>query len=203
MVLGCDLDGVLCQFNQSYARLLAQTNGQDLLPADWEYNAEVFKCWDWDQAYGYSSDVIGQVWTKGILQNDTFWHDLHVMPGSYGSIKHLNQLTRDGHLVYFITNRQGQQAKVQTEKWLYSRGMDRPTVLLSGNKIPLIHGLGINWFIDDRQETILEVAEYVEKFREGGAFRLYCMDAPYNKSAYPEMVRVVKSVGKALEDSGL
>src|SRR5258706_7339654 len=94
-----------------------------------------------------------------------------------------------GHEVYFITNRMGIRAKHQTEIWLYSLGMNYPTVIVTGDKLPILRSLGVNFFVDDRYETIMEVAEAKLPLK------LYLRQAPYNyPRAYPDNVRQVLSV---------
>lgn len=120
------------------------------------------------------------------------------MPDAVATVKRLEQLSRAGHDVYYITNRMGQQAKYQTELWLYNAGMNYPTVLMAANKLPIIESLGLDFYIDDKPETVYELAEV-----PGLVKSLYMKDAGYNRAFTQLKFNRVSSVKEALHKEGL
>lgn len=193
MRLALDIDGVLARFTDSYAHFLTRETGIAFPRASEDFPQE----WFWERAMGVTPEQEAKVWTERILQpGSKFWYKLHPMDGAGGIIRRLNDLTRVGHEVFFLTHRMGDKAKLQTERWLYSYGMNFPTVLLSGEKVPLIQALGVTFFIDDKPSTVVEAAEVMEK--------VYLMNAPYNvREEMPPNVVRVRSAEEALMKEGL
>lgn len=212
MRLAFDIDGVFADFSTAYANLLIEVDGKDRLPEGWRNNPELHTpVWYWERHYGYSKEVEKNVWENHILKSKDFWYELEALPGAGETIHHINKLVQRGHDVYFLTHRMGLKAKRQTEDWLnfiYDdagnlRGMDNPTVLLSSDKTPILGALGINFYIDDKAETIVEASKLVD-VTDPNKFQLFVKDAPYNRVQYPSgKVTVVGSVKDALEKAGL
>jgi hypothetical protein len=79
--------------------------------------------------------------------------------------------------------------------------MDYPTVIISSDKLPVIHGLDLTFFVDDKIETIDEIANDIWHLKGG---HLYLKIAPYNRTnpnrgKYKE----ASSVAEALQQEGL
>ena len=202
--VGIDLDGVLCEFNHAYAKLLAQAHGKDLLPPDWPENREVFCCWGWDTHYGYPLALQQKVYTEQIRQNPKFWELLAPITGAGTVLKRLNRLSQDGDIdCYFITNRMGVNAKTQTEWWLYRHGFNLPTVLLTADKVPIIRSLGLSVYLDDRLPTMLELIQTAEKEKWATETQFYLIDAPWNREGRVAGLRVVTTAQQALEEVNL
>lgn len=189
MRLGVDLDGVLANFTDSYARYLTKETGIEFPTSSDEWPTE----WDWEIASGVTKAQAKMVWDTHILgKGSRFWLGLKSIDGAGTALRRLNELTREGHDVYFITHRMGDKAKLQTERWLYERGVNYPTVLLSGDKVPLIRSLEIEWFIDDKPETVLAVANMM-------SWMVYLKAAPHNRDiVLPNNVVRVANVEEAL-----
>ena len=188
-VLAFDLDGVLFNFNDAYAKLLAETHGSDLLPTENPYS-----CWDWDLLHGYLAETQRKVWSD-IRASKTFWEKLTPLSGAAEVVKRLNKLAKDGTAdVYYITNRHGLQVKAQTEKALYNLGCHYPTVLITADKVPILKALGVTMFVDDKLETIIEAHSVVNSF---------LLDSPWNKTGRPMHLDVVSSGQEALDRVGL
>ena len=203
--VACDLDGVVCQFSFAYAELLAYEAGGDKLPEGYQKDPLWPPVWDWEAKYGYDKAAIDRVWRDHILAKKDFWLKLDVMPGAYEAIRKLNWLVKDGEAeVYYITHRMGNNAKLQSEKWLYDRGMDFPTVIISGqDKVPLLKALGIDFYIDDKQETMIELHDTAEreKWIEGKNF--YLKSAPYNAGIVRPKLTRVETLEAAMQDAGI
>lgn len=185
-------DGCLCNFTDRYARLLSNETGIQFPKASSEWPP----VWYWERDLGVTQEQERTVWERDILARGTnFWLKLKPIEGAGGVIRRLNELTRVGNGVYFLTNRMGDKAKLQTERWLFERGMDYPTVLLSGDKVPLIKALGIEFFIDDKPDTVQDVHEHCP------GVKVFIKDMPYNRMV--QVGKRVQSVEDALKEVGL
>lgn len=196
--LAIDLDGCLADFNLDYGRLFIELTGENHFPDDWEEQlaANTFPpVWNWETNAGYTQAQFKKVWSE-ITHNDGFWSGLGELPGARDVVRSLNKMANLGHDIYFITNRMGIRAKHQTEIWLYGLGMNYPTVIVAADKLPILRSLGVGFFVDDKPETVLEVAE------ANLDMKLYLRQAPYNyPRAYPNNVRQVLTVAEALKDA--
>lgn len=198
--IAVDLDGVIFEFVNAYTDLLTEQTGvifpasSDIWPTTW------FDPLD----HGVSREDDMMVWNNYILQeNSTFWRLLHPVPGATEAVAHLNQLAHQGHEVYFISDRKGHGAKVQTEKALWDAGMRYPTVLLTPSKVPIIRSLDIDMFIDDKPETVIAVANAAAEHGlpvRGGVF---IQDRPYNRHVEHDGIARVNSVAEMLKMKGL
>lgn len=208
MVLAVDIDGCLADFSTAYGELLVKVTGKDLLPQGWK--AQLAEgtfptTWYWEREAGYTKEDESKVWKDYILKQGIFWEDLGAMEGATEVIKQLNKLAKRGQDIYYVTHRMGEKAKYQTEKWLYGLGMDYPTVILSGDKTPLLYGLGVNFFVDDKLETLMDICDKMHVspkpwILNGG---LYLKDAPYNKGTERVGFKRAGSVKEAMIDFGV
>lgn len=150
----CDLDGVLANFTDAYAARLTFRTTIPFPPASDEWP----KVWYWDRAMGITRDEETTTWEEDIIKSINFWKRLDPLPNARPAVRWLNRLTHSCNEVYFITNRIGKKAKLQTEQWLYDLGMSYPTVIVTADKLPFLRALKANFFIDDKTETIQEIA---------------------------------------------
>lgn len=198
--IGVDVDGVLARFNTAFHRRLLNVLGVDKFPVG--YDAANPTEWEWPRQHGYSKEEEDKVW-KAVWADPYFWKTLDPMPYAQEDVLRLDGLSRNGHDVYFITNRKGVKVKRQTEDWLEARGMYFPTVLITGsNKHPVIHGLELDCFIDDRLSFMNELA--VDHTDCVGVTRPYLYHTTQNdKPNRNKFLRVVTSVGAMLNAEGL
>jgi hypothetical protein len=186
MTLAFDIDGCLAEFAQAYQKRLVKVTGENLFPKDF-----VIPCWDWDVFYGYTKQQIADTWDS-IIKDKLFWYKLK--PCCEPEV-----LTRIGvlskeHPVYFLTNRMGDLCKQQTEKWLYDNGISYPTVIITSNKKPILDTLKVEFFVDDKLETMNEL---------GVRPHYYLIDATYNQTGRVSGLNVASSVRDALEKANL
>jgi len=202
--IAVDCDGVLADFNRAYIPLVQQVTGQDMFPKDWEETLykTYHTVWDYDKEAGYTREQIHKVW-EVIKANDKFWLNLKPMPSAREDLKALDDLAKQGHNIYFLTNRMGAKAKYQTEKWLFKYAFDFPTVILTGDKTPLIRLLSIDFFIDDKPETMIELYKVASEERWLQDKHFYLKLAPYNEGVYKQRILVAKNVSDALDKAGL
>jgi hypothetical protein len=198
--IGCDLDGCLANFTKAYAKALIEGTGKNYLPPTWETDPNFPQTWNWHWDAGYDKGLCAKIWVE-VVEGKGFWQNLEPLDGAEASLKQLNRLAKQGHDVYFITHRSGVKAKQQTELWLQEYGMETPTVLLTGRKLPAAISLGLEFFIDDKLETVLEMAASYQ--HSVPPPHIFLKDAPYNRAGRPETLEVATSVEDALRKVGL
>lgn len=194
MRLGFDIDGCLADFNSAYGKLLIEVTGVNHFKDGWETDPEFPKTWNWELDAGYTKEQMGMVWDV-ILKNPKFWLNLEPMPEAKALIKELNKLARKGTDIYFLTHRMGVKAKFQTEEWLYGLGMHYPTVLLTGDKAPILHNLGVKFFVDDKLATMNDIHRQLGS--KGNHY--YLLNRPHNQVGREHGVRAVNSIVEALQ----
>ena len=193
MKLAIDIDGCLANFTHAFGDLLIEDSGVNLLGPDWKNDPGFPGTWNWHHDAGYNLDQIGRAW-RYVAEGETFWRDLKPLDSAAATIQQLNRLAGWGHDVYYVTHRAGKKAKRQTEEWLNSFGMEHPTVILSGQKMPILVATDVNFFIDDKPDTVNEVYRNM-----GQDITVFLKDAPYNRADRPLGLRVVDSVADALK----
>jgi uncharacterized HAD superfamily protein len=205
MIIAVDIDGCLSNFTDSYTRLIHEETGiqlpkaSDEWPTTWYFDREAFEKAGYDKIKARM--IEGHIWDR-IKKNETFWVKLQPLPLAQVTVTRLNDLAREGHDIYYLTHRMGIKAKLQTERWLYNLGMNFPAVIMSGNKVPILKSIGAEIFIDDKPDTIIEVAKSIRD--EKLPIRLYRKNAPYNQHpSWGDEVRSVGSVKEMLEKEGL
>lgn len=156
MVIGCDIDGVLADFNAAFIKLTIAVTGRDLFPP----RPFDIPTWHYPQYYGYTESEMdfdnGPVW--GAVKSDPkFWQSLLPYADTVESLKYLSILRRD-HDIYFVTQRYGIKCKLQTERWLRRFGFDDATVLVSSAKRAVAQALKFDAYVDDRWENAVDVA---------------------------------------------
>lgn len=160
--------------------------------------------WDWDLFYQYPKEVQSIVWRRDILASRTFWAKLSPVEGAGEVVRKLNFLSRGGVDVYYISNRMGINAKLQSELALYELGADYPTVLLTSSKVPIIKSLGLTFYIDDKLETLLEIMRISGKEKWNTTeSHFFLLDAPYNREGRTSDLKVVSSIRDALVEAQL
>lgn len=187
MNLGIDVDGVLADFNSSFLKALIDVTGRTLIPT--------FTTWNWDLECGYTEEESHRAWKEHILEVPDFWTKMKPYPHAKAVVRQLNRLEKGGMGVFFITNRMGFKPRVQTEEWLYEQGMNYPAVIIASQKTPIIKSLGIEWYVDDRFETMVELHQFDKK-------HFYLLDATYNQHA-PTFLKRTMSVEDAMREANL
>lgn len=192
MRIGIDVDGILADFNYSYCKLAVEVTGRNLFP-QLPYAPP---CWDYLQPLGYTPEEEKAIWGV-IIASDSFWKGLWPYQDTDTVLKRLT--TRWDDDIYFITNRPGKQAKIQTEVFLFNHGYTHPTVLVSGDKGPVAKGLKLDYFIDDKPSNCIDVAD---GSKETKVFMLNCTWNTSNIFAIEDITRVT-SVGEFLDRIGV
>lgn len=167
--IGCDIDGVLADFQPLFTTRIVDVTGRDLYPkADYDTR---YPCWDHPQFWGYTDAEMSKVW-KTIVNEPMFWGWLDHYPDTFKSCGALENREKDD--LYFVTDRPGVGAKDQTEHWLYRFGINNPTVIISKHKGLVARALSLDYYIDDRWENALDVATT--------SARSFLLDRPWNRN---------------------
>jgi 5'(3')-deoxyribonucleotidase len=191
-IIGCDIDGVLADWNAAYYKVLVGLTGKDLVSKEDRANPAV---WYWPRHYGYTveEEMAGYAETA---KDPTFWQMLDAYPDAEKFLEDIQQ----GDDIYFITTRPGVQSKAQTEIWFELWGYAHATVLLGQSpkaKGLLAAGLDLTHFIDDRAENCREVKLASPKTQ------VFLLDRNYNKFMQDDLramgVVVLSSLGQFLE----
>ena len=190
MKIAFDIDGCLANFTDAYATKLVKVTGVNLLP-----KPLTIPTWDWDKHYGYSADQIAAT-MENIAKDKLFWEKLD--PIAPREVFSRIQVLSKEHEVYFLTNRFGTNPKQQTEHWLYDQGIHYPTVLITANKRPIIEALKIDFFIDDKLETMNELA-----WGDGLKKQFYLSNTTYNQANRANGLKVATDVKDALQKADL
>lgn len=186
-VIGCDVDGILADFNTGFIDLIVAIAGRDLFPP----RPFDIPCWDYPQEYGYTAEEVAAVWAH-IQVSATFWASLAPYPDAEEMIRYLRAAVQAMDDVYFVTSRPGLTAKLQTERWLRKLGFGSPTVLISSNKGYVARALSFDVYIDDRWENVVDVAQWAPRTK------VMLMDRPWNRApehCHADVVRVDSVVG--------
>lgn len=178
MKIGIDLDGCLADFNTGFRQRCIDVTGVnhfDDLPNGQPYFPLV---WDWPAAVGYTSEQVTSIWAS-VRADRSFWYTLSPYPDTVTLLARLRDRIALGDEVYFVTDRKGIDAKLQTEAWLNSYGLPKPTVLLSPHKGLVARALQFNRYLDDKWENALSVA-CIDNW---GTYRCqsYLLDRPWNR----------------------
>lgn len=196
--IGVDLDGVLADWNSSFARALIRVTGRDLLPRLVDFEPPY---WDWPSYYGYTKAEVAQ--TREVTGNELdFWAGLGAYPGAPETLRLLKLMAARYDHIYFITDRYGASAKRQTEGWLGQMGFSGATVLISPYKGDLAAALRLTHFIDDKIENCIDVV--LETLAQ-----TLLIDRPWNTDNQPQwsdlrnegnsIIRRVADVATAVE----
>ncbi len=170
MNIGIDIDGVLADFNSSYIMLLEELSGKPLRQPDDE----------WPDHWNYDAELVGpliinEAWRH--IHEEHFWLGLDPTEEYCETINELNRLHIDGHSIYFLTNRPGKWALVDTVEWLEENGANDPEVIIAKDAHDkAAHALKrkIDFFLDDKPENCLAVNEVCPN--------VYVLDRPWNRT---------------------
>lgn len=154
MKIGFDVDGVLADFYRPYERLIVGISGENRFPALTDAGPAV---WDWPQFHGYPEDIVSEAWRR-IKKQSGFWRSFLPLPGMTELKREWDDLYFD-HDIYFVTARVGPAAKTETEFWLEEGGIQRPTVLITPDKGVVAKALGLDYYIDDKHESVVDVVQ--------------------------------------------
>lgn len=190
MKIGIDVDGVLADFESGFAPILTRLSGVEFPLDDMNFPP----VWGWP--VHYMEPTLGKKEARAIenlawreVETDPlFWQTLKPIRDTQRVLSELSQRRIDGDDIYFITHRFGDQAKLQTERWLTFMSMPNPTVLRTGDKGPVVHGLNLDCFIDDKPGNCITVRDYVAE--SAGSTRVYLCDRPYNRDEIENVTRV-------------
>lgn len=159
MIIACDIDGVLAQFEGGFLKkLLEAVPGKLDIP--YNFSWQDITCWDWPQdQLGYTNAQTDAAWEL-VKQDEHFWISLQPYDDARAFLMGLRDLTQGDDDVYFCTHRYGKHAKRQTETWLRMVGWhDHPTVLLVEGKGITCKALQVDFYVDDKRSHAVAVRD--------------------------------------------
>lgn len=178
MKIGFDIDGTI-------------TTPDNLVPLVREYfkrdfNYEYIIHYDMEKVLGISRDELLQFFKdshEGIIINPKMME---------GSVKLINRLIEEGHEIYLITARHN-STKEDTIKWIKKEGINldnnRVHFIGSHHKEYLIEELGLDIYVDDRLETLIEVDKHL---KDSFNIKLILIDAPYNRFKIDDDIPIIR-----------
>lgn len=162
--LGFDLDGVLCDFNTSFLRLLQWRSGLVIGPCGdlrdpQNTQRHAPNSWAWFRMYGFHPEHVNDSWVEVARPSTEFWRRLEPIHSYSHTHAFLYELTVRGRAeVYFITSRPGETARQQSYDWLVAHGAHRNiTVLVSSEKGHIARALGLDLVVDDHTGNVADV----------------------------------------------
>jgi hypothetical protein len=180
MRIGCDIDGVLADFNTAFIARVILVTGKDLFPV----RPFDIPTWNYPEHYGYTGAEVSAVW-ESIKADDNFWASLPAYDDTRATLFHLSNQQYMGDDIYFVTARPGVFAKQQTERWLRANGFTNPTVLISSLKGHCAEALALDRYLDDRWENALSVADTPDTYP-------YLLVRPWNRGNNPQQHGIVE-----------
>lgn len=197
-IVGLDLDGVFCNWNDGARPYFAEQRGKDLCTA----TTPDRPTWNWPKHYGYTDEECKKAYAA-MADDRYFWGSLEPLPYAEEALHELDLLQdADKGDVYFITTRPGKLAKFMTECWISGvYPFAAPTVLIAMSpqaKGLIAAGLGLTHFIDDRAENCLEVR------RACPQTQVFCLSAGWNLEYHEALlaagVKVVVSLAEFIKE---
>lgn len=174
MKFGIDLDDTIANFIPVFRQLCRDRFGvpeSNIAPRDWGWSN-----------FGLTLEQRAEVW-KYIEETRNFHMSLKPLPNT----ELLRELD-DEHNLYFITARKptkGLTTQEQTRMWLLVHyGITEPAIVCTSLKTEACKEFKLDAMIDDRAETCEDIYKYAPDTM------VYIKDAPHNRKANPEIVRV-------------
>lgn len=144
MKLGIDMDDVVVDFVPHFLQKYNRTHRTN-------YKSKDLKEYELSNTLHLPREDIQAEILRMQLGGD--YAELPEVPFSVASIDWLN---REGHEIYFVTNR---VCARDTLKWLDDHKVKYDDVILSGKKIPIFKELGIDLVVEDNAETAINSAD--------------------------------------------
>lgn len=187
-----DMDGVVANYVYDYAKRIIQVSGKNLFEGEEpEPGWPTWTDWNMDLTVGYNKEDRNRA--KESIEKDLFfWLRLKTYADTREAMGKLIYLTDN---LYFITDRSGTSAKVQSELWLQKLLVPNPTVLISAQKGDVCGALGITHYIDDKPENCLDAVQH-------GVNNVYMMIRPWNINTPSQSNRIkrVNTLTEFVED---
>lgn len=149
VVVQFDIDGVLADFVKGFLKYGAQALGT-VLPEQSDVNNP---CYGTQHIVGAATS--NKIW-QYLLRDPFFWEGLPAS-ATRQTFERIDGLQRQ-HRVYFVTNRPGLYAKLQTEHWLMSRGIKHPTVVVCAKKGEFARAAEVTYSIEDKAGNAVYIA---------------------------------------------
>ena len=181
-----DIDGVLADFVGGFTKLAKDMFDVPVTTTTSQPS--------WLGFPGMTKEQITQTWDI-VDASRTFWYDLDALAtdAELNAISSISQTDE----VYFCTARRGYNVKAQTELWLRSTGIVKPTVIISKRKGEFAKAVEADYSIEDKANN----ASFIDWQTEGKT-KSYLIDRPYNQAPQEFLASGVKRVSSISEFLG-
>jgi len=184
MIVGLDIDGVLADFLSPFLKLLEEKTGYGPILAESITDFTFAK-------HPVLSEKVVWDCMEAVSYDPNFWQNLSPLITA-GEWERLDILSRQERL-HFVTHRYVRESydiNAITCEWLKSHGISKPVVHFTNeSKAPLVEDLRIQFFMDDRYENCLEVAEKTDAM-------VLMPHRPYNQSFNHPSVKRIENFGE-------
>ncbi len=184
MVVGLDIDGVLADFLSPFLLLLEEKTGNGPI------SAESITDFNFTEHPFLSEEIVWDC-IETVSYDPSFWQNLSPLITT-SEWQKLEGLSRQKRL-FFVTHRHVPETydiHAITCDWLRMHGISHPMVHFTNeSKAGLVEDLGIQFFMDDRYENCLEVAEKTRAV-------VLMPHRPYNQSFNHPSVKRIQNFGE-------
>ena len=193
--IGIDLDGVITDFIQAFAKIL---NELYALPLNIDYNnITEYDIKKWAEP-NLTPPQLDAAWNKAKTSYNWWRHKLNPMKDDsvLDCLKLINFLDNLGVVTYFVTSRPetyGGTVVAQASGWLKAHGVRDPQVINTEDKGLVCKALGISFFIDDKVSNLDDITRF------GGSCKVFLKTVGHNKKSTVSYPRV-DSLGEFFDE---
>jgi len=163
--IGIDVDGVLADAMSAFLPRIKSDYGLDVMIEDIvQYDFE--KC-----------TPVSKTMMDCIYSDPDFFYSLKPLPDAVAATQYLRMA---GFEIFIITSRIPEMVGVTTD-WLEAHRFEFDSVVISNDKAHYASFVGLNYFIEDRYKTAMQLSEHC---------RVFLIDYPWNQRPLPNVVRV-------------
>ena len=186
--VGVDVDSILADYILSFTQVIeSYYPGAPIKDS----KDDSITTWDWHGWHPLSENEIESAWEdfSGSLDNLTAFYEQMPTLNDRGIASLIGLSNNERVNVYFITARHTSNPRFNvvnaTRRWLTQVGFKNPQVLVTRQKGHAAYALGLNYFIDDNLQNILDVKS------ELPGCKLFLPDFPYNQTNIYGVTRLI------------
>lgn len=166
LIIGMDLDGVLCDFDSRYQEQLNQIKGGPRI----KYTSPTK--WHFEEDMGFKRVHVEEFWNT-VAQQSYFWEHLPAL-ATQTDINTLNKFKNYG-VLYYISKRP-LHLQTTTQNWVNQKLPHAP-VILTNNKGFIAKGLELDAMFDDKPQNLEHIYDTVQD-----RCKLFLVNRSWNRS---------------------
>ena len=173
MNIGVDIDGIFANFHYSFSQVANKLFGCPIVEDINEVRA--YRWEDW--GYPLTKEQHNLVWREIDKNVSDFWFNAKsLVKGSV--FDRLELLEQNNHSIYFITTRRntaGKNVLNQTNRWIKKHSsLEHFSVIPTTKKGKILNDIGMDYFVDDYPENLIEATIEAPKCKS------FLLVRPYN-----------------------